>query len=98
MTIVGYLGCGMHFGVFKEGTEARSQLSEKDLSVKELSEHPWKTVTPMPKRGGSKHFFLCLGHGLLMIPLVPIDAGILKCTGLSFYIIATSILPAGVLE
>ena len=45
----------MCLGVFCKGTEARSQLSEKDLSMKELSEHPGRTVTPMPERGGPRH-------------------------------------------
>ena len=55
MNIVGYLVCGMHFGVIQEGMEVRSQLSEKDVSMKELSEHPRRTVTPMPERGGPRH-------------------------------------------
>ena len=44
----------MCFGVFQEGTEVRGQLSEKDLSMKELTEHPRRTVTPMPERGGPR--------------------------------------------
>ena len=52
MTIMGYQGCGIPSGVFQEGTEVRSQLSEKDLSQKELSEHPGSNVTPMQETGG----------------------------------------------
>ena len=33
-----------------------------------------------------------------MIPLVPIDVGILECTGLSVYVIATSLFLARVWE
>ena len=51
----------MCFGVFHEGTEVRSQSSEKDLSLKELSEHP-RTVTPMPENSGPRH--PCRGLGI----------------------------------
>ena len=45
----------MHFGVFQEGREVRSQLPKKDLSMKELSEYTGRTATPMPERGGTRH-------------------------------------------
>ena len=39
----------------------RSQLSVKDLSMKELSEHPRRTDTPMPERSGPRHPYRGLG-------------------------------------
>ena len=61
MNIMEYQGCGMHFGVFREGMEARGQLFEKDLPMKELCEHPGRTATPMPDRGGPRHLHRGLG-------------------------------------
>ena len=53
----------MCFGVFREGTDVRSQLSKKDLSMKDLGEHPRRTETPMPERGGPRH--PCRGIGII---------------------------------
>ena len=55
----------MCFGVFQDGREVRSQSSEKDLSMKELREHPGRNVTPMPERGGHRH--PCEGLGITKV-------------------------------